>query len=146
MADKKKKAVPPPSVKVEGYVKVTLKGRTETLTMEEAEQLKAQLGAVLKERKEYVPYYPINVYPYNQWGWNTYPKTPQYDWCCGGVGGSSSGISTAGYLSTLETSKFLTATATPTVSNTATILTDFNPGDTLKVGDCNLTFIAPKEN
>jgi len=134
MADKNKE-VPkntPPSVKVEGFVKVTIKGKTETLTMEEAEMLKNQLSSVLKERKEYItiPSCP-QYYPWNQWG---YKQPYYYDWSLvsGGAGSSSSGLSTTGYISPFSSK----------VESDSSVVMDFNVGDSLKAGNYTFTFLG----
>ena len=105
----------PPAVKVEGFVKVTIKGRTETLTIGEAEQLKSQLSCVLKERKEYI----------------TVPSTPvTYPWYFGCI-------------NEIKDTCWNTGLDVDTLDNGKTM--SFGQGDTVKVGDLSLTFLKPEE-
>lgn len=132
---------PEPSVKVEGYVKVTIKGKTETLTMQEAEQLKNQLSSVLKDRTQYVPYYPNPVvYPFNnQWDWNHYKYPNTYYFGSPSIGGVSGSVATSG-LATTKDSGF-TVNGLATATDSKPFVTNFNHGDSVNIGDYTLTFV-----
>lgn len=146
MAEQKKVK---PAISVTGSIKLNIKGKEITLTMEEAEQLKTQLGIVLKERVQYVPYsYPhyVNVYPFN-YDWNR-QLTPYYDWSwgktvSGGGSGTTSGIHTTGYSSTSV--PFVGYSSATGNFGDTNYLMDFNPGDSMKIGDTTLTFVSKSE-
>ncbi len=97
MKQEKAKQLPLP-IKVEGYVKVVIKGKEHTLTMDEAKNLKNLLDGMLKETVtvKYIPYYPVTwsqpvyttqplVYKYPNY-WSGYVDMGMY----GGSGGGGS--------------------------------------------------------